>query len=100
MERTHVCPLCGASNLPTMTRYPRYVCGACKARVRSADGRPLLFTNEGMWGGFVARYADDRSAYEGLGRCFIDGVACYASDGRFGGIVVQVALPDADDPGA
>lgn len=90
VERTHTCPICGATGLPAMSRYPAYVCHGCAARACSADGRPLRFTNQGAWGGFLAAYADTDAPYPGGGRCWIDGIACIADEARFGGIVVQV----------
>lgn len=87
---THVCPICKATGLRAMTRYPRYVCPDCRRRACAADGRLLSFSNIGLWGGFVARYADTDEVYPEGGRCWIDGVACLADEARFGGIVVQV----------
>lgn len=93
MDATHTCPICGATDLPEMPRYPGYVCQSCAARARSADGRPLLYANEGMGGGLVASYAETGEPYPGGGRCWIDGIACVADEARLGGIVIEVAEP-------
>ncbi|MCA9650744.1 MAG: hypothetical protein H6712_31115 [Myxococcales bacterium] len=88
-ELSHTCPICGRTGLRSYPRYPRYLCSECAAQVVSEDGRPLRFTNEGPFGGFVAAHADDGSPYAGGGRCWVRGVECTADDARFGGIVVQ-----------
>jgi hypothetical protein len=71
-------------------RYPRRVCASCVERACDEEGRRLRFSNTGLSGGFVARYADggaERASHE----CFIDGVRCWADEAYFGGIVVEVA---------
>ena len=88
IKRMQWCPIC-STEVPDNPRYPRYVCDRCAAKAASADGRPLEFFNEGMSGGFVARYADTHEPYPGH-ECFIDGVKCWADEARFGGIVIQV----------
>ena len=81
------CPICGRPVEPN-SRYPRYVCPRCAAKVSSREGRELQFSNKDMWGGFVARYADTGAKYPGH-EYYIDGVACQAGEARFGGIVIQ-----------
>ena len=87
-ESQQTCPICSRP-VARSERYPRYVCQTCAARAKSRDGRPLAFYNEGLSGGFVERYADDDTPYEGY-ECFIDGIRCHADEARFGGIVIQV----------
>lgn len=84
---SQACPVCGSS-LEPQSRYPRYACEGCTSRACSADGRPLTFANEGFDGGYVARYADTGEPYDSHD-CWIDGVACYADEARFGGIVIE-----------
>jgi hypothetical protein len=60
------------------------------ARASSRSGRVLAFSNAGLSGGFVARYADTGESYDSH-ECFIDGVRCHADEARFGGIVIQLA---------
>ncbi|MGD8759525.1 MAG: hypothetical protein PVJ07_04685 [Anaerolineales bacterium] len=43
----------------------------------------------------MARYADTGEAYASHD-CFIDGVACYADEARFGGIVIQAVEGDTE----
>jgi len=89
---THTCPICGATGLTPVERYPRYVCPACAARASSADGRRLCFGNLGFGGGFVATYADTGERYADGGDCRIDGIPCFAAEARFGGIVIQTRV--------
>lgn len=84
---SYACPICAAV-LEPQSRYPRYVCGECAGRARSADGRPLRFSNVGFDGGYAARYADTGEPYDSHD-CWIDGVACRADEARFGGIVIE-----------
>ena len=93
-ELTHRCPVCGAA-LPPVARYPRYVCPSCESRACSSDGRPLVFFNLGLSGGYGARHADDCSPYDSHD-CYIDGLPCRADESRFGGIVIQTLAPEPD----
>lgn len=83
------CPICSVVVGPH-ARYPRYVCGACAADARSRDGRPLVFFNADVSGGYRAEYADTREPY-GSHECYVRGVRCWADEARFGGIVIQAS---------
>ncbi len=83
------CPIC-AQPVRANPRYPRCVCSQCARKAASRDGRPLSFSNEGLAGGFVAKYADTGEKYLGHD-CYIDGVKCRADEARFGAIVIQAA---------
>ena len=89
------CPLCGAGVQPS-ERYPHYLCPACSGKAVSAEGRPLVFGNVAMSGGFSAGYADNGAPYEGGHVCFVDGRQCWADEARFGGIVIQPGDPRAE----
>lgn len=82
------CTICGREQ-PHSPRYPHAVCASCAARARDASGRPLVFFNQSLSGGYGARYADTGEIYP-RHECFIDGVRCRADEARFGGIVIQV----------
>jgi len=84
---TQTCPICSNPVEPS-ARYPRYLCSACAFRAKSKDGRSLKFLNECMSGGYSAEYADTGDPYESH-ECFVDGIACYADETRFGGIVIE-----------
>ena len=86
MEK-HNCPICD-TELPVLERYPAYICEQCCARAADKDGRKLQFWNTGFSGGYEAGYADTKEKYPSHD-CYIDGIACYANEARFGGIVIQ-----------
>lgn len=88
---SHACPICAAA-LEAQARYPRYVCSSCASRARSADGRPLTFSNVGFSGGYAASYTDTGAPYDSHD-CWIDGIACYAVEARFGRIVIECSEP-------
>lgn len=84
------CPICLAE-VDANTRYPGYVCRVCAKKAASADGRLLEFSNVGVSGGFVARYADTGAEYSSH-ECFIGGFKCHADEAHFGGIVIEVGV--------
>lgn len=90
--RKQNCPICG-DEVGWNERYPDYLCGSCSSRTRSADGRPLMFGNLSINGGFVALYSDTMESYPSHA-CFVDEVECYADEARFGGIVIRPAKKD------
>lgn len=81
------CPICHRTVEPS-ARYPRYVCSDCAAQAKSQDGRRLVFFNESISGGYLAKYADTGETYPSHD-CYIHGIKCYADEHRFGGIVIQ-----------
>jgi hypothetical protein len=83
----HPCPICSAPN-PHQARYPNSVCFDCYDKACDSQGRKLNFFNLSMSGGFVAVIADTDEIYPSH-ICFIDGVACWADEARFGGIVIE-----------
>lgn len=90
--KRQACPICGAQ-VSWSERYPAYLCENCYSRAASEDGRPLVFGNLSINGGFVAFYADSMERYPAY-ICFVDGVECYADEARFGGIVIQPVKED------
>ena len=86
------CPLCAAEVYPS-PRYPAYLCRDCARQAKSADGRPLRFTNESFSGGFIAYYADTGEEHPGHD-CYVDGIKCRADEAHMGGIVVIPAIDD------
>ena len=86
MSQQH-CPICGV-HVKANPRYPQYVCESCVQRACSREGQPLRFANVDLGGGIIATYADSGKEHTGQ-ECYIDGIACYADEARFGGIVVQ-----------
>lgn len=85
------CPICGTEQ-PALAKYPGYLCRACVARASTEDGRRLALVNTSAAGGFAARYADTGELCEEVTLThvvYVDGVRCWADEGRLGGIVVQ-----------
>ncbi|MBU0512726.1 MAG: hypothetical protein KKD28_12705 [Chloroflexi bacterium] len=96
--KTKPCPIC-QNSIPIVGRYPNYICQECTERVVSVNDRPLKFYNQDIWGGFLAFYADTDEPYypsQTHAPCFIDGVACVATEARMGGIVIQVQVKTRD----
>lgn len=87
------CPLC-RDDVQYSERYPKYVCSNCAEKITDADGRNVNFFNLDLYGGIGGEYVDTGEAYNKQ-VCYIDGVKCYAEEGRFGGIVVQVKSTDS-----
>jgi hypothetical protein len=85
---TQKCPIC-LVEVQKSERYPNYLCASCALRARDAQGRPLVFYNETLTGGFLAFYADTGGKYDSH-ICYIDGVKCRADEDYYGGIVVKV----------
>lgn len=87
------CPICG-QEMPFNPRYPRAVCRACAERTTDAAGRRVGFYDASPTGGILGFYEDTpQPQTERYNRwdCRIDGVACRALEGRFGGVVIERA---------
>ena len=82
-----ICPLCSAVVEPC-SRYPDYLCDACADLAVDEQGRGLAFFNRARPGDTLARYRDDGAARDSE-RCFVNAIACYASEAYFGGIVIR-----------
>jgi hypothetical protein len=91
------CPIC-QSEIQFNPRCPRSVCEPCAAKAASADGRALRFSNISFSGGYAACYADTGEVYPSH-QCFINGIACWADEAYFGGIVIHVLVQvQEEDP--
>lgn len=84
----YACPICEVP-LKSIPRYPNYVCSECASKATSPDGRLLGFSNTGLSGGYIAKYADTGAEYSSH-HCVIKNVQCWADEARFGGIVIEV----------
>lgn len=94
------CPVCGGE-MTYRPRYPQMVCKTCHEKTTDRSGRPVVFYNTTPLGhGCRGEYRDTGEAYGVTAgraeqfRCYVDGVACTAFEGYFGGVVVVVAPPD------
>jgi hypothetical protein len=81
------CPICSTAVQP-YSLYPRYLCSDCASEATSRDGRPLVFFNIDISGGYRAQYADTKEPYDSH-ECFVKGQRCWADEARLGGIVIQ-----------
>ena len=88
MEK-HFCPICGIE-VPTNSRYSRYVCQNCCAKACDDKDRQLEFYNTHLSGGFIAYYAGtEQSEIYHSNICYVEGVRCWADEARMGGIVIE-----------
>ena len=86
--QSYACPICAAP-LSANPRYPKYVCPECASKAVAPNGRPLSFSNVGLSGGYIARYADTGTEYQSH-ECLVGDVRCLADEARFGGIVIEL----------
>jgi hypothetical protein len=83
------CPICAAP-VALWPRHPKLVCAACVCDAVDESGRALRFENTMPLGsGFRAVHLDGSEPRDPHA-CFIRGVRCFADEGYFGGIVVEV----------
>ncbi|MEG4799007.1 hypothetical protein QUB63_02590 [Microcoleus sp. ARI1-B5] len=86
-RQLHPCPICSIPS-PYWERYPRLVCSTCRSKACDDRGRKLKFFNVSMDGGFQAIVVDTQEEY--LSHiCYIEGIQCWADEGRFGGIAIE-----------
>ncbi|TEW51235.1 hypothetical protein [Psychromonas algicola] len=92
MQPKQYCPICN-NETEYNQRHPNYVCRSCNKNPVDENGRGLLFSNIDLSGGFEAKYADTKEVSENhiaYGHiCYIQGVECWATEYRFGGIVIE-----------
>lgn len=87
------CFIC-SSNIfnPLSSRYPSIACPSCVEKAVDSNGNIVRFENIDELGGFVSMHYDNnknliRKDEDHI--CFINGIACYADEARFGGIVIK-----------
>ena len=87
------CFICNSTTSnPFSARYPQIACENCFSRTVDSTGNKVEFQNEDLSGGFVSIHYDSDGNVSHRGKehhCFIDNVACYAGEHRFGGIVIK-----------
>lgn len=88
MNETHDCPIC-AEKVAHWERYPEQVCPRCAEKTSDAYGRRVKFTGLGATGGGLRAVYLDNGAEYARRLCYIDGRKCFASEHRFGGIVIE-----------
>jgi len=93
-NKQNICPICG-SKTRYNARYENYICRDCVKLSTDIDGKLLEFFNIDMSGGYKANYKLTKEPYNSH-ICYISKNKCYATEARFGGIVVRL-LEDVDD---
>jgi hypothetical protein len=86
------CNVCKNIIKTISVRYPKMICIDCHNRpdIKDSDGFNVYFANQSITGGFISIHSIDNKLVEKEDHiCFIDGVKCYATEARFGGIVIQ-----------
>ena len=83
------CPICN-KQVKVIERYPKYLCIECATKTTDKNGRTIVFKNTSAFGhGCKAVYSDNPSEIHDGNSCYVNGIACFAQEARFGGIVIQ-----------
>lgn len=87
-----LCPVCHKNELTPVARYPRMLCSVChEGEKKDEAGNPVEFQNIDLFGGFQSLH-NGKIKKEHI--CYIKNVRCYATEARFGGIVIQTMEPE------
>lgn len=81
------CFVCGVTTGPRSERHPELLCPACKNEAVDENGAALRFGNQAMSGGFTATVSASGAARDSHA-CWVRGIACWADEAYFGGIVI------------
>ncbi len=86
VKHTSRCPIC---NQPKNEdpRYPDAVCPICAKQATDEQGRPLMFYNTAVSGGFYA-VVQGSNEVRNTHICYIQGIKCRADEAYMGGIVI------------
>lgn len=82
------CPICEAPSVAS-ARYPQQLCPACVHEAVDRNGNSVRFYNTSLSGGFEAHSSNGKVSDEHA--CWVRGVRCYADEGHFGGIVIEIS---------
>jgi len=83
-----LCPACGGEGRGSIS-YPAAICRDCEARLVDWAGRPVDITNTSFLGTGIQVSNGEDVIVDDDTPIFIDGIACWAREARFGGVVVQ-----------
>jgi len=95
LEHKQLCPIC-KTEVRLNWRYPKRLCSHCSSKAIDEKGQQLLFYNTSITGGFEARVIKTGEVRTNH-LCFISGIACFADEARFGGIVIQLHSDSSSD---
>ncbi|APT34585.1 hypothetical protein MCBMB27_05294 [Methylobacterium phyllosphaerae] len=82
-----MCPVCRGEGRGSIS-YPAAICRDCETRLVDWDGRPVDIANTSLIGTGI-QVANGEEVVDGDTPIFVDGIACWAREARFGGVVVQ-----------
>jgi hypothetical protein len=85
-----ICPVCRGEGRGSVS-YPAAICRACEGRLVDWAGRPVDLANTFLLGAGIQVSNGDDVIVDGDTPIFVDGIACWAREARFGGVVVQPA---------
>jgi hypothetical protein len=86
------CPIC-ANLYAGSDRYPKAICGSCRnSNIKDANGFTVTFSNIDEFGGFQSIHVGEGNQIIKKEEhvCYVNGYKCWAEEGRFGGIIIQV----------
>ena len=91
---TQPCPLCHGPARDLTPYHHNVVCRPCEKNATGRDGTPVDLYATSLSGGFVAFIRDTNQQHTHTQVTterivLINGIECTASDGRFGGIIIQ-----------
>ena len=91
----HKCPICLEIMNYYTDRYPKMICHKCSngdnGKIIDNFGNDVSFSNIDIYGGFSSHHKinNNEIVHKTDHICWINTVKCYASEMRFGGIVIQ-----------
>lgn len=88
------CPLCLDTMIYFTPRYPQMICQKCSngdnGTIVDSSGNKVSFYNADIYGGFISIHIiNNEKVTKEDHVCFINNIKCFATDARFGGIVIQ-----------
>jgi len=88
MDMYYTCPTC--SNVITKNKkYPTEICDECWYLTKNKNGRDIHFANKGINGRFLSMVGEKVVNQH---QCFVNGIECYADEGKYGGIIIEAII--------
>ena len=86
------CLVCNEEKAFHIERYPRMICNVCnELDYFDEQGNKVEFFNEDIYGGFFSSHKiNGNTIIKREHICYIQNIRCYADEGRFGDIIIQV----------
>lgn len=83
-----MCPVCGGEGRGSIS-YPAAICRDCEASLVDWAGQPVDVTSTSFLGTGIQISNGEDVVVDDDTPIFVDGIACWAREARFGGVVVQ-----------